>query len=246
MTDGGAGGAAGNDGGVAGSGSGGASLLDGCVLLLHLDEADWSSGPETVTDASGQGNHGTAVGSAVPTAAGRFGGAAALDGDGWIEVDDAPSLRPTAALTVSAWVYATRVGTGYWPGVVTKRAGYGVETAFSLHLGESGEVTVDLGLEADRFSSTTLVQEREWTHLAFVYDGRAAAAERVRLYLDGALEAVAYEAESTLDPTAAAPLYVGNLVNGGSVFEGRIDEVAVWRRALDAAEIAALGAGPVE
>ncbi|GEM_PF-4891419 len=39
---------------------------------------------------------------------------------------------------------------------------------------------------------------------------------------------------------------VGNLVNGGSVFEGRIDEVAVWLRALDAAGIAALGASPVE
>jgi hypothetical protein len=39
---------------------------------------------------------------------------------------------------------------------------------------------------------------------------------------------------------------VGKPRHGGERFEGRIDEVAVWLRALDAAGIAALGASPVE
>jgi hypothetical protein len=40
---------------------------------------------------------------------------------------------------------------------------------------------------------------------------------------------------------------VGNLPNGGDVFRGRIDEVAVWSRALSPLEILALAtaSGPL-
>jgi len=240
-------GGTGGSAGSAGSGTGGVggSLRDGCVLLLHLDEADWSTGPGTVRDASGQANHGTAVGGVIPTADGRFGGAAALGGDGWIEVNDQPSLQVSRALTVSAWVWLDKIGPDYWPGIVSKRIAYADQTAFSLHLGTNGEVTVDVGEESDRFVSTRFLAKAEWRHVAFVYDGSAEATERVRLYIDGALDTVAFAEESSIAPSSA-DLLIGNLVNGGSILEGRIDEVAIWLRALAPTEIQALLSGPVE
>ncbi len=240
-------GGTGGNGGSAGSGTGGVggSLRDNCVLLLHLDEADWSTGPDTVRDASGQGNHGTALDGVTPTAGGRFGGAAAFDGNGWIEVDDAPSLQVTSALTVSAWVWLDKIGPDYWPGIVSKRLAYEDQTAFSLHMGTNGEVTVDVGEESDRFVSAQFLGKAEWRHLAFVYDGGAEATERVRLYIDGALDTVAYAEETSIAPSSA-DLLIGNLVSGGSLLEGRIDEVAVWLRALAPTEIQALLSGPVE
>ena len=93
--------------------------------------------------------------------------------------------------------------------------------------------------------STELLDVASWRHVAFVYDGGAEATQRVRLYIDGELDTVAFAEESSIAPSSA-DLLVGNLVNGGSVLEGRIDEVAIWLRALAPAEIQALFSGPVE
>ena len=188
------------------------------------------------------GNHGTTSGSINTPAAGRFGRAGQFDGSGWIAVQDDPSLHATSELTVAAWVYSERIEAGYWPGYVTKRVGYADQTAFSLLQGQEGYVTVDVGNESDRFRAETPLSYSTWTHVAFVYNGGWTESERVRLFLDGKLDRVASESESTL-PASTAPLAVGNLPNGGNLFEGRLDEVAVWNRALRGAEIAAVAAG---
>ncbi len=187
-------------------------------------------------------NHGTATGGITTTATGRFGRAGDFNGSGWVEVPDAPSLRPTGELTVAAWVNTERIAGSYWPGYVTKRIAYQDQPAFSLHQGETGQVTVDVGDEADRFISASPLSVGTWTHVAFVFNSRWAFSERVRLYLDGTLARTGFERETTI-PASTAPLTVGNLPGGGSVFEGRIDEVAVWRRALSGPEVALVAAG---
>ena len=130
------------------------------------------------------------------------------------------------------------------PGYVTKRVGYADQTAFSLHQGEYGHVTVDVGDEASRFLATRPLALSTWTHVAFVYDASWPETERVRLYLDGTLDRVASEPETSI-PNSSAPITIGNLVNGGDVFEGRIDEVAIWSRALNPSEITVVAAGPL-
>ena len=89
----------------------------GLVLALGFDETTGAA----VTDASGQGNHGTISG-ATRTTAGRFGGALSFDGiNDWVTVADAASLDLTNRLTVEAWVFPTALNS--WETVVLKEAG---------------------------------------------------------------------------------------------------------------------------
>jgi hypothetical protein len=68
-----------------------------------------------------------------------------------------------------------------------------------------------------------------WTHLAATYDGAM-----VRLYVNGVL--VASQAQTTALATGTGTLEIGSNVYGEG-FEGRIDDVRIYSRALTVAEI---------
>jgi hypothetical protein len=91
-------------------------------------------------------------------------------------------------------------------------------------------------------SGKTEIAPRTWHHLALVRAGR-----RITVYLDGKGEPeLDGEAEvAPLNTAGAGPgspdltLDIGGPGDGDADFEGKIDEVAVYDRPLDAAEIAA-------
>ncbi len=72
------------------------------------------------------------------------------------------------------------------------------------------------------------VDRESWHHVAFVRDGQT-----VKVYLDGKPEL----ATETASPDASPDLWIGGKGDGELGFEGRIDEVAVFSRALGAEEI---------
>lgn len=233
------GGGVGGTGGQGGTGGGAPPLLEGNVLLLHLDEASWS-GPGAVKDASGEDNHGTVTGTTVPTPDGKLGGAALFDGNGWITVPDAPSLHATTQLTLSVWVYPTGLTDGAAgfpsPGILSKRASFDSNVAYTLFIWDQNNAYVDI--QAARFSSTATLANGQWYHLAVVYDGTQEQAFRTRIYVDGALDSV-HASDPVLDLNTE-DLQIGDLPGGGDRFIGKLDEIAVWTRALDAVEILAL------
>jgi Concanavalin A-like lectin/glucanases superfamily len=212
--------------------------LDGCVLLLHMDEPTWS-GAGSVKDSSGQGNDGTPEGTAGTTANGKFGRAALLDGNGWVDVPSSDSLDgPVTQLTYSAWIYPTGLTDGTAsPGIISKRQGYAENVSYTLFLWTSNAAWVDL--EAYRNNSVTLFTNGAWYHLAVVYDGtQTAAGAGETIYVNGALDSV-----HAAGPSLAAntqDVLIGNLPGGGNNFIGMIDEVAIWTRALSADEIKSL------
>jgi hypothetical protein len=226
-------------GGFAGSSGYPSGLRDGCVLLLHMDEAKWTNDPGSVVDDSGAQNHGTTTGSIQTTANGRFGRAGLFDGSGWISVADSASLHASTELTISAWILPAELNASFWPGIVTKRRGFGSEVSFSLHIGDTDRLTVDIAGEDDRFRSDMPLSTQRWQHVAIVYDAALPPAERVKLYFDGTLRQTAAESSDSI-PAYASPLLVGSLPDGGSVYVGRIDEVGLWVRALGSDEIAFL------
>lgn len=69
-----------------------------------------------------------------------------------------------------------------------------------------------------------------WTHLAFTYDG---ATEK--LYVNGVL--VASRAQTGAISAANGVLHIGGDSVWGEHFQGLIDEVRIYNRALSAAEI---------
>jgi hypothetical protein len=79
----------------------------------------------------------------------------------------------------------------------------------------------------------TEIPRWQWHHVALVRD-----AGKVRAYLDGTLE---LEAQAPADlPASFEQLFLGGRSDNDSNWEGRLDEIAIFNRALSAGEVAKL------
>ncbi|TAE77927.1 MAG: glycosyl hydrolase family protein [Verrucomicrobia bacterium] len=206
-------------------------------LVLHL-KLDESSGT-IASDSSGSANHGTATGGfAWQPASGAITGAADFNGtDSYFAVPDSASLDNTAAFTLSYWFRAETLGNN--TGLVAKRVGPSDNNSYGFFLGLDGKLSVDVNSSNNRFTSNTTFNSGRWYHIALVFDGSLAEAQRAKLYVNGALDTTAAETSSSV-PNHASQLYVGVLAPGSAVFDGLIDEVRFHRRALSGTEVAAL------
>jgi len=203
----------------------------GLVAAYSFDEGSGT----TAADASGNGNTGTVSG-ATWTTAGRNGGALSFDGaSDYVTVAGSASLGLATAATVEAWVYPT--ASSGWRAIVAKernRGGfpYGLETNAGV---PDGYVKTSSKRAA---AATTALAASTWTHLALTYDGAA-----VRLYVNGAL-AGSRSASGSI-ASSSDPLRIGGDVTWAEWFQGRIDDVRVYSRALSAAEVQTDMATPV-
>jgi len=102
--------------------------------------------------------------------------------------------------------------------------------------GTPGRLTLNAGGELNlTVSGSSEIKLKTWNHLALVRDGT-----RFTVYLNGNPQP---ELSAQVTPAKASrgtQLYIGSSGSGDeATFEGKIDEVAVYRRALSAKEIAA-------
>jgi hypothetical protein len=204
-----------------------------------MEESSWTGTANEVVDSSGSGNNGVSVSGATTTASGKSGRGGTFNGVGYINVGDNPSLRPTTALTIALWVYfPTSVG-GSAPGLFTKRNAVGNSSAFMVAVWTSDYLYVDIDTENDRFTGSQPMPIGQWVHIAVVFDGSLPTANRVSLYVNGALDSVHAETSSSITQFTS-PLEVGRLRNGGDVLNGYLDEIGMWFRPLSLAEIQSL------
>jgi len=197
----------------------------------------FNAGTGTVAaDSSGNANNGT-VNGATWTTAGRFGSALTFNGtSNTVVVPDSNSLDVTR-VTISAWVFPT-VAPSDWRSIVMKERGTGV--AWYLEASSSSTNRPATGLwvtnEQVLYGGTRLTANA-WTHLATTYDGTTH-----RLFVNGTQ--VASRAQTGNLVTTTSPLRIGGNVFG-EFFQGRIDEVRVYNRALSQAEIQADMTAPI-
>ena len=211
------------------------------VLLFHFEDPPFTGAPAEVQDSSGLGHHGMTDGG-TSIAPGLIGNGASFDGDACLTVDDAPNLRATNALTVSAWFYPRRVD-GSAQGIVSSRFDYTDRSAWTLYLHTNGHLWVDLDMEDDRYEGTIVITQDRWHHAAIVYDGTLPSAVRGRLFIDGVLDSNFPETSASI-PAYGPPITVGCLPNPAGLtkqgFVGEIDEVMVSLRAYSLEEITAI------
>jgi hypothetical protein len=211
------------------------------VALWTFDEGTGTA----AKDSSGSGANGTLQNGAQWTA-GRFGSAIAFDDqDDVVEVPNtAGAFNLTTGWSVAAWVKPAAAG---WNGrndpIVWKVANSGDnEDTFILAWGAGSQA--EAGLErasdgADYVAPSAPHTPGSWLHVVGTFDG-----SNLRIYVDGKLES----STGATGPayTGPAPLYIGSILgtNHGDkgVFDGAIDEVQIYRRALTADEIAELAA----
>ncbi len=149
----------------------------------------------------------------------------------WVSIPDAASLDLTTGMTIEAWVNPT--GFGEWRTVIFKQTStyfvyglYGNPSAFA-----HGEIVV--GGNLTQAVGGAVLPLTTWTHLAATYTGR-----RSRLYRNGTQ--VATVNRSGAIGASTGPLRIGgNSIWPAEFFNGLVDEVRIYNRALSAAEIQA-------
>ncbi|KPK50812.1 MAG: hypothetical protein AMK72_01300 [Planctomycetes bacterium SM23_25] len=214
--------------------------------------AFWA-GEGNARDSAGA-NHGKLAGGAS-FAPGKVGQAFKLDGkDARVEVGNSKALQTTGDQTVAMWIKPARLGVrqnilhkafGGEASIVLEPTGElsymygssGRDDAPYVHVTSFGQAR-DTGIAAGQLkvhkAAKTAVKAGEWTHVAIVRD---LTAGRLRWYVNGK-EIV--ETGTTLPRARASGASL--LIGGGNLkhFNGLIDEVGVWNRALTAREMAAV------
>jgi hypothetical protein len=197
-------------------------------LVLHYDMESLSTGGR-MEDLSGYGNHGAIMG--TTDVAGQIGRARAFDGiDDGIAAADSSSLDVNGnAITIAAWI--RRMGEG--PIVVKED---------SFILGINGGGTLQAAVETTAsgrwlWAGSQTVPLDEWTHIAFVYDGTT-----WKFYVNGVLRETVNPAGGQTGSIVPSnhPLEVGKRSRHSLLFTGTIDEVYLFSRALDDAEVSGL------
>lgn len=189
----------------------------------------------TLSDVSGNNLNGTLSGPTWTTE-GRFGGALTFDGvNDWVTVPDNNALDLTTGMTLEAWVYPTAAGSApFWRNVMIKERSGG--ESYNLYAADGANVPVAYVVRAAQTNTpldakgTTGLPLNTWSHLAVTYDGA-----NLRLYVNGTQ--VGTRAVSGALVTTTGPLRIGGNSIWGEYFQGRIDEIRIYNRALTVAEL---------
>ena len=210
--------------------------ISGTVGAYAFNEGSGS----TTADASGNGITGQIHG-ATWTTAGKYADALSFDGSSsYVDLGTPTAFQSTGTMSWSAWVYiAANTGTdGQIIAQSNDTAGWQLKTTY-----DTGPLTFGVavwsgtaGARTKRYS-TTVPSLNTWYHVAAVYN---AATQSLDIYVNGVL------ADGTLSGTVPAsqvlaPVNVtvgrrfGNY--GGYYFNGVIDNLRVYNRALSAADV---------
>lgn len=215
----------------------------GAVTPVGHWKLDDGSG-STAADSSGNGNAGN-LGGTTSWITGKRGGALHVSGSGaGVRIARSSILEPASGITVSAWVRRTG-SPGAYKYVVAKGATGCIAASYALYTGHDGGlgfyVSGQLGYDftASPFASAD-VWDGSWHLATGTFDGAT-----VRLYVDGT------EVGSGT-PRPAGITY--NLVDDNDLlighydwcanldYEGDVDDVRVYDRALTAQELKTLDA----
>jgi len=196
-------------------------VTDGLLSYWTFDADDIAG--QTAKDAWGD-RDGTIIGDTQVTP-GIIGGALEFDGDGdYVEFDDAGLPEGDAPRTMSVWVKPEGAGVRSaleW-GTSAGRQRCGI-----LVLG--GERIKFVSQNADLQSNGSVVNG-EWHYVTETYDGTT-----MRIYIDGVLDK---EQALSIDTVLNVGRIGANIGSAGENFNGAIDEVSIYDRALSAEEVA--------
>ena len=194
-------------------------------LAAHW-KLDDGSGP-TAGDSSGNGNSG-ALQNGPTWTAGQVGGALSLDGvDDYVDIPNSPSLSPTGAITLAAWVNSRAPASGVVQMILGKYSG-AVGGPYFLRIQGSG--VVRFGVAGTNLTGARVLNANTWYHVAATYDGA-----QMRLYVNGALDGSVAKTGAMTDN--GLNVNIGQLVGSGGSFNGLLDDVRVYDRGLSAAEV---------
>jgi MSHA biogenesis protein MshQ len=212
------------------------------VAYYDMEELAWDGTAGEVADSSGNGlngqsNNGAFTDDTNPAIAGnpgtcRYG---VFDGvDDYLEVADNALLDIGSELTVAVWVKPDGL-----PGALTTILSK--DENFEFHLTNTGQVNwwwqeSDGDVQQITTAGMAVDPGLGWHHIAIVYSQSAASQT---IYINGVVRGTTNFSEALMNN--GDPLQIGADQNfAGRYFDGQIDEVYIYNRALSAADISTL------
>ena len=218
---------------------------NGLAGYWKLDEGSGTS----VADSSGNANTGTVGTGGTLTTGGYYNGAVSFAGgsNNNVAVPDIAALDFSGSWTLSAWVNSSTLPGSAINAMIVQRNTSASKTAFELMLdhhqscsssGQSWRVSFqDSGGTQNKACFAATVNTGTWYHVVGVWD---ASSSNLMVYLNGSLVVTQNTGASVPVTSSGSGLKVGSDSGGTSRWNGMIDDVRLYNRALSAAEITTL------
>jgi hypothetical protein len=218
------------------------ALFDGCISYWHFDE-----GTGTLAEDSIGSNDGTITNPvwADPGKTPQGGGANSgkcltfnsVTGC-YVDCGNDSSLNTPNQITVSFWVKPTDIygGVGYDRIVTKGNSDLSVSGSWITQFEPSGKITFGCAWADGSYTgitSATVYENDVWYHITMTYDGA-----NIRIYTNGIAYATPVAKVSTIK-NSSDHLMTASTSNKQAItfFDGSIDEVCIWNRALTGAEV---------
>ena len=196
------------------------------VLALSFDDI---SGNVTA-DSSLYGLNGKVNGPKL--AVGKYGKALEFNGTtDFVQVDDNPNLLLPGGGTLMVWAFIkTTSGNASWPRIMIKSNTNGGTNGYDFLFDRALSYSVRFCV-GGACNSYTAVATDSWHHVAVTFDGK-----EILIYVDGEKTGNLAQPGAAID-TKGSPLNIGNGIAADRAYQGLLDEVRIWNRALKQDEI---------
>jgi len=143
------------------------------------------------------------------------------------------SIGRLDTFSISMWLESYRYFVGEWPHRQSTIFDYSNKQVYGDIDGNSGATQINCGIESEHIAGIDIGNGSEWFHLYM------AVSNELKIYLNGSLQ----KTEALQDALIylSDTLYIGRASNDEEIdltyFYGKIDEIRIYNRILDQAEI---------
>ncbi len=215
---------------------------------------DESSG-QTISSSNGSNNGILGFNNTVESfdparlAIGKFGAALSFDGvDDIATIPLTTSTQNLSSFTYSAWIKPNSLGEASYGRIVSRESSAKFDDFYFLvNPGNTlcASVTNSAGTTFISVSATSAISLNSWNHVAVTYDDKGD--RQLHLFVNGV--ETAYQSQNPLTGTlkfTTNPIVIGNAPSLDRTFDGAIDDLRLYSRALSAAEIQSLYSTPIQ
>jgi len=211
-------------------------LTVGATLVMPFE----TNSTTTVVDYSGFDNNGT-VNGAFWTSEGRIGGCYSFNGSTYIVIPDATSLDGNGSwteITIELWFYLSTDQTGTkliakmsTPNEAKRSYQIGFQSSGAANR-LYGAVIID-GNSYKEVSYNTPLTVGTWYLVTLTYK----SGDGLKLYLNGTLVAEITGLTGNIQASPGKDLYIGCRYGSEGFFNGKIDEIRIYPKALNTSQI---------